>query len=189
MLVLDTGILHCLTNDVVHHLNGAPLPEDNLLHRCAVWHSCIPNRNDCVPLCIENDAAWNQVLVQQCTVSITRGADSACRGLTCQKPQELQQDTSGRHLWTEGCIQAKNFCICVTPTGSPSDANAVPSEYMGSTTTQPKGSPALILEATFKASSTGIRWFALPLKHRELVISTQLECLNKIRMLAHDTGL
>lgn len=48
---------------------------------------------------------------------------------------------------------------------------------MGSTTTQPKGSPALILDATFKASSTGIRWFALPLRHRELVNTTQLECL------------
>ena len=71
----------------------------------------------------------------------------------------------------------------------PSGAKAIPSEYMGSTTTQPKGSPALILDATFKASSTGIRWFALPLKHRELVDTTQLQCLHQVQMLVHETGL
>ena len=39
---------------------------------------------------------------------------------------------------------------------------AAPSEYIGSNTTQPKGSPASILLATFSASSTGISWLAFP---------------------------
>ncbi len=143
--------------------------------RClALLHSA---QKQLCPLCVENAAARSQVLVQQCTLSITHGAHRASRGLTCQKHEELQQGTSGRHVSTEGCMQAENYCICGTPTGSPSDANAIPSEYMGSTTTQPKGSPALILDATFKASSTGIRWFALPLEHRELVSVIQLECI------------
>ena len=37
-----------------------------------------------------------------------------------------------------------------------------PSEYMGSTMMHPKCSPASIFAATFRASSTGIRWLALP---------------------------
>ena len=40
MLVLHAGPLHGLAYDVVHHLDGAPLPEDDLLYRGAVWHSC-----------------------------------------------------------------------------------------------------------------------------------------------------
>lgn len=32
VLVLHSSPLHGLANDVVHHLDGAPLPEDHLLH-------------------------------------------------------------------------------------------------------------------------------------------------------------
>ena len=39
---------------------------------------------------------------------------------------------------------------------------AAPSEYMGSNTTHPNGSPASILLATFSANSTGISWLAFP---------------------------
>ena len=40
VLVLHAGPLHGLAYDVVHHLDGTPLPEDDLLHRGTVWHPC-----------------------------------------------------------------------------------------------------------------------------------------------------
>ena len=40
VLVLHSGSLHGLAYDVVHHLDGAPLPKDDLLHCCSVWNPC-----------------------------------------------------------------------------------------------------------------------------------------------------
>ena len=40
VLVLDPSPLHGLAYDVVHHLDGASLPEDHLLH-------CVTVRNPC----------------------------------------------------------------------------------------------------------------------------------------------
>ena len=40
VLVLHASPLHGLAYNVVHHLDGAPLPEDDLLHCCSVWNPC-----------------------------------------------------------------------------------------------------------------------------------------------------
>ena len=40
VLILDPSPLHGLPYDVVHHLNGAPLPENHLLHGATVRNPC-----------------------------------------------------------------------------------------------------------------------------------------------------
>lgn len=62
VLVLHASPLHGLAYDVVHHLDGAPLPEDDLLHRRTVWHSCITSAlmlSDCKQPHFAN--AWIQL--------------------------------------------------------------------------------------------------------------------------------
>ena len=38
--ILNASLLHGLAYDVIHHLDCAPLPEDDLLHCCSVRHPC-----------------------------------------------------------------------------------------------------------------------------------------------------
>lgn len=114
-------------------------------------------------------------LVYRQAQSIGRLYDRLCTTGSCFKTtqRKLRQSDCVTPQAHAGLRHALTGCKAVTLSkreggkhkqGGTANAgeSEAPSEYMGRSTTHPKGSPASILLATLRANSTGIRWLAFP---------------------------